>query len=96
LNTFQPGQRVVIREVQDDRPERLRRWSDLGLMPGATVTLLRHHVLDGTFEVQVGDRVVTLAAQGLTGLLAEAVPPPSYPERPRQMAQVVNKRSVAS
>jgi DtxR family Mn-dependent transcriptional regulator len=81
LHSFPPGQRVVIREVQDDRPERLRRWSDLGLLPGATATLLRHHVLDGTFEVQVGARVLTLAAEGLAGLLAEAVPdkPPRAP-----------------
>ncbi len=74
LHSFPAGQRVVIREVQDDHPERLRRWSDLGLRPGATVTLLRRHVLDGTFDVQVGDRVVTLAAEGLAGLLAEALP----------------------
>jgi len=73
LHSFEPGQRIVIREVQDDHPERLRRWSDLGLLPGATVSLLRHHILDGTFEVQVGNRVVTLAAEGLAGLLAEAV-----------------------
>jgi Fe2+ transport system protein FeoA len=71
LHSFPAGQRVVIREVQDDHPERLRRWSDLGLLPGATVTLLRHNALDGTFEVQVGTQVVTLAAQGLAGLLAE-------------------------
>jgi DtxR family Mn-dependent transcriptional regulator len=74
LGTFEPGQRAVIREVQDDHPERLRRWAHLGLLPGATVTLMRHHVLDGTFEVQVGDQVVTLAAEGLAGLLVEPVP----------------------
>ncbi len=74
LHEFPAGQRVVIREVQDDDPARLRRWSDLGLVPGASVTLLRHHVLDGTFEVQVGKQVVTLAAEGLAGLLAEALP----------------------
>jgi len=73
LGTFEPGQRAVIREVQDDHPERLRRWAHLGLLPGATVTLMRHHVLDGTFEVQVGDQVVTLAAEGLAGLLAEPI-----------------------
>jgi DtxR family Mn-dependent transcriptional regulator len=71
LHSFQPGQRVVIREVQDNNPERLRRWSDLGLVPGAAITLLRHHALDGTFEIQVGDQIVMLAAQGLNGLLAE-------------------------
>src|SRR5437660_4414267 len=73
LHSFPAGQRVVIREVQDDHPERLRRWSDLGLLPGATVRLLRHEVLDGTFQIQVGDQVVTLAEEGLAGLLAEAV-----------------------
>lgn len=75
LHTFREGQRVLIREVQDDSPERLRRWSDLGLVPGAAVTLLRHHVLDGTFEVRVGGQVVTLGAEGLAGLLAEPVAP---------------------
>jgi DtxR family Mn-dependent transcriptional regulator len=79
LHSFQVGQRLVIREAQDDNPERLRRWSDLGLLPGATVTLLRHQVLDGTFEVQVGDQVFTLAAEGLAGLLAEAVAPHGDP-----------------
>jgi DtxR family Mn-dependent transcriptional regulator len=73
LHTFPAGQRLVIREVQDDHPERLRRWSDLGLLPGAVVTLLCHHVLDGTFEVQVGAQVLTLATEGLAGLLAEPV-----------------------
>jgi DtxR family transcriptional regulator, Mn-dependent transcriptional regulator len=71
LHTFEPDQEVVIREVQDDRPDRLRRWSDLGLVPGVTITLLRRHVLDGTFEVKVGDQIVTLAAEGLIGVLAE-------------------------
>jgi Fe2+ transport system protein FeoA len=73
---------VVIREVQDDHPERLRRWSDLGLLPGANVTLLRHQVLDGIFELQVGNQVITLAAEGLAGLFGEAVPAPSVPHAP--------------
>jgi DtxR family Mn-dependent transcriptional regulator len=73
LHTFPEGQHVHIREVQDDNPERLRRWHDLGLVPGARVTLLRHHTLDGTFEVRVRDQVFTLAAEGLAGLLGEAV-----------------------
>src|SRR5262249_3980399 len=74
LHSFPTGQRLVIREVQDDRPERLRRWSDLGLLAGACVTLVGHQVLDGIFELQVGGRTVSLAAEGLAGLFAEAVP----------------------
>jgi DtxR family Mn-dependent transcriptional regulator len=87
LHTFRAGQRAVIREVQDDSPERLRRWQDLGLVPGATVTFLRHQPLDGVFEVQVGRRSVTLAADGLAGLLGEPVGPEGRPPsdaRPRR------------
>jgi len=73
LHSFSAGERVVIREVQDDRPERLRRWSDLGLLPGATVTLLGHEALDGIFQLQVRGQTLTLAAEGLAGLLGEAV-----------------------
>jgi DtxR family Mn-dependent transcriptional regulator len=73
LHTFRPGQRVLIREAQDEHPDRLRRWHDLGLVPGAEVQFLRHQALDGVFEVQVGGRVVSLAAEGLAGLLGELV-----------------------
>ncbi len=72
LHSFQTGQQLVIREVQDDRPDRLRRWSDLGLKPGACVTIVRHQALDGIFELEVGNQKVTLAAEGLAGLFAEA------------------------
>ena len=71
LHICQPGERVVIREVQDDRPERLRRWSDLGLRPGALVTMVSRQPLDGTFHVQVGDQVAVLGTEGLAGLLVE-------------------------
>jgi DtxR family Mn-dependent transcriptional regulator len=75
LNAFRAGQRVVIREAKDDSPERLRRWQTLGLVPGATVTFLRHQPLDDLFEIQVGDRVVPLGSEGLAGLLGELVGP---------------------
>ena len=71
LNTFRAGQRALIREVQDDSPERLRRWQELGLTPGAVVHFVRYQPLDGLFEVQVGDRVVPLGGEGLAGLLGE-------------------------
>ena len=71
LNTFRAGQRALIREVQDDSPERLRRWQTLGLTPGAVVRFVRHQPLDDLFEVQIGDRVVPLGSEGLAGLLGE-------------------------
>jgi DtxR family Mn-dependent transcriptional regulator len=71
LSLFRAGQRVVIREAQDDNPERLRRWQELGLTPGTAVRILSHQPLDNLFEVQVGDRVVSLAREGLAGLSGE-------------------------
>jgi DtxR family Mn-dependent transcriptional regulator len=71
LSAFRPGQAVVIREAQDDDPERLRRWQTLGLMPGATVRILSYQPLDDLFEVQVGDQVVPMGSEGLAGLRGE-------------------------
>ncbi|MBY0528269.1 MAG: metal-dependent transcriptional regulator [Gemmataceae bacterium] len=71
LSTFDAGQRILIREAQDDNPERLRRWQELGLIPGAVVTIRSFQPLDSLFEVQVGERVLSLGREGLSGLLGE-------------------------
>ena len=73
LDTFEAGQRVVIREARDDSPERLRHWQSLGLVPGVTVLFLRRQPLDDLYELQVGERVVPLGSEGLVGLLGELV-----------------------
>jgi DtxR family Mn-dependent transcriptional regulator len=74
LAEFRAGQRVLIREAQDDSPERLRRWQTLGLTPGAVVVFVSHQPLDDLFEVRVGGRIVALGSEGLAGLLGEVVP----------------------
>jgi DtxR family Mn-dependent transcriptional regulator len=73
LCDFRAGQAVVIREAQDDNPERLRRWQALGLTPGATVRILSYQPLDDLFEVQVGKAVIPLGSEGLAGLRGELV-----------------------
>jgi DtxR family Mn-dependent transcriptional regulator len=71
LDTFEAGQRVVVREAEDASPERLRHWRTLGLLPGVTVVFLRRQPLDDLYELQVGERVVHLGSEGLVGLLGE-------------------------
>lgn len=71
LDTFRPGDSVVVREVRDDSPERLRHWQALGLVPGVTVQFLRHQPLDDLYELQIGNRVVPVGSEGLLGLLGE-------------------------
>jgi DtxR family transcriptional regulator, Mn-dependent transcriptional regulator len=81
LSKFRAGQRVLIREVQDDNPDRLRRWRTLGLVPGVTVLIRNYEELDDLFTVEVGDHVVPVGSEGLAGLHGELVaneaPPPS-------------------
>jgi DtxR family Mn-dependent transcriptional regulator len=71
LNTFKPGEHILIREVQDDQPERLRRWKELGLTPGATATLLKHHTLEDVFEFEVNGAIVRSGSEGLAGVYGE-------------------------
>jgi DtxR family Mn-dependent transcriptional regulator len=71
LSQFRAGQRIIIREAQDDNPERLRRWRTLGLTPGAIVEILSYQPLDDLFQVRVGEHVVPLGSEGLDGLLGE-------------------------
>jgi hypothetical protein len=58
LHEFRPGQRVLIREVQDDRPDRLRHWHDQGLTPGVIVHFISYQPLDDMFNLQVGDVIL--------------------------------------
>lgn len=73
LSAFRAGQQVVIREAQDEHPERLRRWRELGLTPGTVVRFLSYQPLDNLFQLQVGDRIVALGKEGLAGLSGEAI-----------------------
>lgn len=71
LCDFRDGQRVLIREAQDDNPDRLRRWHELGLTPGALVDIVRYEPLDNLFEIRVGSKVIRLGPEALAGLRGE-------------------------
>lgn len=72
LCDFHTGQSVIVREAQDDNPDRLRRWRDLGLTPGTTVRIVNYEPLDDLYEIEVGGTVVRLGREGLSGLRGEA------------------------
>jgi DtxR family Mn-dependent transcriptional regulator len=71
LSEFRAGDVVVIREVQDDNPARLRHWHTQGLVPGTVVRILAYEQLDDLFEVQVGGKLIRLGSEGLAGLRGE-------------------------
>jgi DtxR family Mn-dependent transcriptional regulator len=71
LSECREGDRVLIREVQDDDPARLRRWSEQGLTPGADVLIRTYQALDDIFELEVAGRTIRLGSEGLHGIRGE-------------------------
>ena len=71
LSAFSEGQSVLIREVQDNDPERLRRWQELGLLPGTLIEIVSYQPLDYLYRIRVGDRELALGREGLNGLSGE-------------------------
>jgi DtxR family Mn-dependent transcriptional regulator len=67
------GRHVIIREAQDDDPGRLRRWQELGLVPGAVVHIVDHLPLDNLFELEVGGNQIKLGPEALAGLRGELI-----------------------
>jgi DtxR family Mn-dependent transcriptional regulator len=80
VSEFRAGQKVIVREAQDDNPDRLRHWQDLGLIPGATIEIVTYQELDDLFEVLVAGRLIRLGSEGLAGLRGEL--PPKDGSRP--------------
>lgn len=74
LSEFRDGQRVVVREVQDDNPARLRHWQAQGLVPGAVVQILNYQPLDDIFEIALNGRTLRLGSEGLSGLRGDLQP----------------------
>lgn len=72
LSEFRKGDRVIIREVQDDNAARLRRWHEQGLTPGANVFVRNFHELDDVFEIEVGGKTIRLGSEGLHGIRGES------------------------
>jgi DtxR family transcriptional regulator, Mn-dependent transcriptional regulator len=77
LSECRAGQTVIVREAQDDNPDRLRHWRTQGLTPGARVHILAYQELDDLFEVEVDGNLIRLGSEGLAGLRGELVAPDS-------------------
>lgn len=71
MTSFHPGDVILIREVPDDEPMRLRRWQELGLKPGATAKLLSYQPLDDVYEFEVDGQLIRIGQEGLAGVLGQ-------------------------
>lgn len=60
LTQTQPGQRAIIQRVRDTNPEMLRYLSELGLTPGARITVLEVSPFDENLRLQIGEKEETI------------------------------------
>ena len=56
LSELRPGQHAVVNRVRDSDPDLLRYLSDLGLIPGAKVTVLDFSPFDDNLRLRVADQ----------------------------------------
>lgn len=56
LSELRPGQHAVVNRVRDSDPDLLRYLSDLGLTPGAKVTVLDFSPFDNNLRLRVEDQ----------------------------------------
>jgi DtxR family Mn-dependent transcriptional regulator len=73
LSDLQPGQDATVVQVSDDDAARLRYLGELGLIPGARVTVLEQAPFDGPIRLCVGDTERSIGPALAGSVLVERV-----------------------
>ncbi|MHC4340130.1 MAG: metal-dependent transcriptional regulator [Planctomycetota bacterium] len=81
LADLQAGTVATVRELHSSVPARLRRWEELGLLPGSEVRILGRIEEDATLEIRVAGRIVVVGWPGLNGILVERLLTPESTSR---------------
>jgi DtxR family transcriptional regulator, Mn-dependent transcriptional regulator len=69
LADAQVGAELVLRQVGDENPERLRYLAEQGLTPGTRVTVVERQPFNGPTTVRVGGGATRIVGQELAALL---------------------------
>ena len=73
LGAVLEGERGTVREVHALEAERLQRWRELGLVPGAGFVMRKRQEMEDVMHIDIGDRVVVTGSEGVEGILVECV-----------------------
>lgn len=60
LSVWPTGRLAIVGRVSDQEPAKLRYLAELGLVPGATVTVLAREPFDGPLRLRIGQRDATI------------------------------------
>jgi DtxR family Mn-dependent transcriptional regulator len=76
LGASAPGGDFIVRELRNEAPERLRRFRDRGLVPGARVSVEEYDEIDDLYTLRIGRKKVVIGTEGLDGVFVEAATEP--------------------
>ncbi|MGQ0613312.1 MAG: metal-dependent transcriptional regulator [Planctomycetaceae bacterium] len=71
LARMRAGEKGVVREVRTNDAERLHRFKELGLVPGAKVRMRERQELEDVMHLDVGERLVVTGSEGVEGVFVE-------------------------
>ena len=71
LTSLAAGERARVREIHDVHAERMARWKDVGLVPGAVVQVRAVRTLDDLYEIEVDGARATMGGQALEGVMVD-------------------------
>jgi len=81
LGELATGEHGTVREVRTAEAERLQRWKELGLVPGARVAMGARQSLEDVMHVRVGDRELATGTEGVEGVFVEREEEPEWATR---------------
>ncbi len=65
------GDRGVVRELRIEAAERLQRWKEVGLVPGAHVVMRQRQELEDVFHLDIDDKQLATGSEGVEGIFVE-------------------------
>ncbi|MDH3592048.1 MAG: metal-dependent transcriptional regulator [Planctomycetota bacterium] len=71
LGDLAVGESGFVRELRIEAPERLQRWKELGLVPGAAVTVTKRQEMEDVMHLLIGERPVVTGSEGVEGVYVE-------------------------
>jgi len=71
LGALSAGEQGTVGEVRGGDAARLRRWKELGLVPGAAVRMVKRQDLEDVMHLEVAGRPLATGREGVEGVFIE-------------------------
>ena len=71
LGDLARGENGRVREMRAERADNLRRWKELGLVPGARFRMEDKQESEDVMHIRIGNRVIVTGSEGVEGIYVE-------------------------